>query len=361
MRVGCGAARKRTIPSLARAIAAVLCFGAVLMSYGGGASAAQQAMGSSTSENPSPGCRAAAATPGESTLMFSSGGTSGTYIEDVPSPRTDKAAPVVIDLHGYLDTASLQNSVSGMGSYGQHHGFVTITPQISESGESRWAYGPESTDITYLGNLLTHVEGSLCVDERRVFVTGLSMGSFTTSAIACEMAGRIAAVAPVSGLQAFPWCKPARAVPVVAFQGTADPFVSYSGGWASEGLKLPAPSDPSITIAQELKTDPTSSDNLQPESIPTQVATWAKRNGCGPKPTSNRIAFDVTRTTYPCATDRSVVLYVIADGGHTWPGGPPILPASIVGRTTQSISADQIIWSFFEAHPLKGHLVQTTT
>jgi polyhydroxybutyrate depolymerase len=91
----------------------------------------------------------------------------------------------------------------------------------------------EEHDITYLGNLLTHVEGSLCVDERRVFVTGLSMGSFTTSAIACEMAGRIAAVAPVAGLQAFPWCKPARAVPVVAFQGTADPYVSYIGGWSS--------------------------------------------------------------------------------------------------------------------------------
>jgi len=361
MRIERCAQRNKTIPSLARAIAAVLCVGAVLMSCGGTTDPAQQATGSSTSPVLSPGCRAATATPGESTLRFSSGGTSGTYIQEIPTPGAEKAAPVVIDLHGYLDTASLQNSVSGLGSYGGQHGFVTITPQISESGESRWAYGPKSTDITYLGNLLTHVESSLCVDERRVFVTGLSMGSFTTSAIACEMANRIAAVAPVAGLQAFPWCKPARAVPVVAFQGTADPYVSYTGGWSSTGLQLPAPSDPSITIAQELKTDPTSSDNLLPESIPTQVATWAKRNGCGPKPTKIPIASDVTRTTYPCAADRSVVLYVISGGGHTWPGGPPVLPASIVGRTTQSISANQIIWSFFKDHPLEGHVVETTT
>jgi len=44
---------------------------------------------------------------------------------------------------------------------------------------------------------------------------------------------------------------------------------------------------------------------------------------------------------------------VIKGGGHTWPGGPPgVFPVATVGKTTTSISANEVIWSFFQAHPL---------
>jgi polyhydroxybutyrate depolymerase len=190
-----------------------------------------------------------------------------------------------------------------------------------------------------------------------VFVTGLSMGAFASSAVACELSSRVAAVAPVAGLQAFSWCRPTRPVPVVAFQGTADPFVSYTGGPGPNALKLPAPDGSGKTVGQELKSHPHAAGNPLPESIPTQVATWAKRNNCGATPTKTRIASDVTRVTYPCAANSSVQFYVIKGGGHTWPGGPPgVFPVAAVGKTTTSISANEIIWSFFQAHPLTGRI-----
>jgi polyhydroxybutyrate depolymerase len=354
---------RSTISRLVGGVVAAITVGGGVSVSGGFANpaAASPARLNSASEPsaPSSGCQAATApNPGESTLSFSANGKSGTYIQDVPTTTgTNTPMPVVFDLHGYLEAASIEHTGTGLSAFGDTHGFVTITPQLDESGVPRWDVGPHSADIAYIGSLLSQVEGSLCIDQRRVFVTGLSMGAFTTSAIACELSGRVAAVAPVAGLQAFSWCRPSRPVPVVAFQGTADPFVSYTGGPGPNALKLPAPDGSGETVGQELKAHPNAAGNPLPQSIPTQVATWAKRNGCGSSATRTSVASDVTLVTYPCAANGSVKFYVIRDGGHSWPGGTSgIYPPALVGRTTMSISADQIIWGFFEAHPLAGHV-----
>ena len=40
-------------------------------------------------------------------------------------------------------------------------------------------------------------------------------------------------------------------------------------------------------------------------------------------------------------------------GGHSWPGSEfSQAVASVVGPTTMSISADELMWKFFQAHPL---------
>jgi poly(3-hydroxybutyrate) depolymerase len=45
-------------------------------------------------------------------------------------------------------------------------------------------------------------------------------------------------------------------------------------------------------------------------------------------------------------------LYRIRGGGHTWPGSVLDSKTNTLGATTLAISADKIIWSFFESHPL---------
>jgi polyhydroxybutyrate depolymerase len=61
----------------------------------------------------------------------------------------------------------------------------------------------------------------------------------------------------------------------------------------------------------------------------------------------------VRRHFVGCSHDADVVLYSIRGGGHTWPGGDP-MPAWLVGRTTTSIDATRLMWSFFQAHPLRA-------
>jgi polyhydroxybutyrate depolymerase len=307
----------------------------------------------STSPVASPGCRSGARTPaGSRTLSFSSAGKSGTYIDDVPATSGTKPTPIVFDLHGYLESAAIEAVVSSLGAFGETHGFVTITPQTTETGYARWNFGPKSPDIAWLATLLTHVEASSCIDERRVFVTGISMGAFTTSAVACELSSRIAAVAPVAGLLALSWCHPSRPVPVVAFHGTADPFVSFTGGLGPAARRLRYFGDPHLTIEQAFKRHLVT--GFSPLSVPERVALWARRNGCGPTPARKRVAQDVTLYSYRCPARAAVEFYVVIGGGHSWPGSPHPLPVPIVGRTTQSISADGIMWSFFMAHPLAG-------
>jgi hypothetical protein len=52
-----------------------------------------------------------------------------------------------------------------------------------------------------------------------------------------------------------------------------------------------------------------------------------------------------------CQGDAGVVLYLVANGGHTWPGGYQYGPASEFGVTSQDFSANEVTWSFFAAHP----------
>ena len=39
-------------------------------------------------------------------------------------------------------------------------------------------------------------------------------------------------------------------------------------------------------------------------------------------------------------------------GGHTWPGRDPVVQ-SLLGKSTKSISANDLMWEFFKRHPMK--------
>ncbi|MGN2638192.1 alpha/beta hydrolase family esterase [Nocardia takedensis] len=297
---------------------------------------------------PSPGCGTATAQQGTSTRQFAAAGKTGHYILDVPA-GADKPTAVVVDLHGYLEPAALQRAGSGIGPFGSAHGFITATPELNEPGLPRWDFGVGSTDIVYLSDLLTHLESTLCVDERRVYVTGLSMGAFTTSSLACQLSERLAAIAPVAGLQDFDRCETKRPVPVIAFHGTTDPIVAYTGGPGPHARFLPSP-DGSLPSGQEGGRPNVNGPG--PKSVPDSAAAWARRNGCQGTPTRQSVAADVELTTYDCPADGAVVLYSILGGGHTWPGSALVTPEFITGTTTTSLDATRAIWDFFRAHPL---------
>ena len=51
-----------------------------------------------------------------------------------------------------------------------------------------------------------------------------------------------------------------------------------------------------------------------------------------------------------CIRDR----YVIGGGGHSWPGSDfSATIESIVGLTTFEVDANEVMWEFFQAHPLR--------
>jgi polyhydroxybutyrate depolymerase len=87
-------------------------------------------------------------------------------------------------------------------------------------------------------------------------------------------------------------------------------------------------------------------------SIPKWAANWARRNRCAPNAVESATG-SISRLEYTgCADDASVVLYTIANGGHTWPGGLQ-LPDWILGATSHDIDATQVMWKFYEEHPMR--------
>lgn len=51
------------------------------------------------------------------------------------------------------------------------------------------------------------------------------------------------------------------------------------------------------------------------------------------------------------ADGAEVVLVTIEGGGHTWPGRRP--PVWFIGRSTRTVSANELMWEFFTRHPLR--------
>jgi len=52
-----------------------------------------------------------------------------------------------------------------------------------------------------------------------------------------------------------------------------------------------------------------------------------------------------------CENNSEIKLCVTSDGGHSWLGGKK--PRSNADTPSTAINATEIIWEFFEKHPLK--------
>ncbi|MBK5289372.1 MAG: hypothetical protein JJE46_13005, partial [Acidimicrobiia bacterium] len=244
---------------------------------------------------------------GQTKQTLTSGGEERWYYRDVPTTRTaGTPLPVVFDFHGYSEGADVHLQMSGLSKFGDEKGFVTITPQ-GTGPVVRWDNTIDSKDETLFGEMLDQVESQLCVDTNRIYVTGLSNGAFMTSAIACQFSDRVAAVAPVAGVRTIEGCSPTRAVPIVAFHGTADGYVAYDGGLGEKGLDLPAPDGSGKTLRDTLTPDQLEAGGA--DSIPKVMAAWAKRNGCTAKTTEEAVATDVTMIASVCPAGHETVLY----------------------------------------------------
>jgi polyhydroxybutyrate depolymerase len=252
------------------------------------------------------------------------------FVHAPPSYDPTKPTPVVLNLHGLGETAQEQVLLTGMNDEADANGFLVVYPSgINMSWNAGRCCGDAQSqgldDLGFLKALLERLPLAYCVDPRRVYATGMSNGGMMTYRLACDLSDRIAAAAPVAGALVLPSCTRARAVPLFHFHGTADPLVPYNGGYAAVPVALfPA--------------------------VPDEVAGWAADNGCSPAPTEFFRKDDTHCIRYDhCRDEAEVALCTVDGGGHTWPGGLPIV---FTGATTNAISATKMMWDFFALHPM---------
>ena len=266
-------------------------------------------------------------------FMISSG-EKREYLLYVPrSYDRTKPAALVISMHGAGVSPKQHMYISEWNRLADSQGFIVVYPSGLEGvGPRVWRVGSDfAKDVRFISEMIDKLEASYNIDPARIYANGFSNGGGMAFVLSCTMSDRIASVGMVGAAQSLPWswCTERRAVPMIAFHGTADRFAFYNGG---QSWVAPEPFPP----------------------VPLWTAKWARRNRCASKPVESFVARDVTRREYiHCADDAAVMLYTIHGGGHTWPGGGP-LPEWFVGKDSRSINATSTMWAFFRAHRLRA-------
>jgi polyhydroxybutyrate depolymerase len=239
-----------------------------------------------------------------------------------PSYRAGQPVPLVINFHGYGSNGQQEEQVSRMSTKADEAGFIAVYPEGSESPQN-WKMATRiegQADVQFIRELITTLKGQYSIDAKRIDVTGISNGAEMSYRLACDLSDVVAAFAPVAGgYPAYMDCEPTRPVPVVAFHGTDDNILPYTG--------------------------------MMPLLLPVRdwAASWAKRNGCAATPATTYKHGEVTGETWSgCRNGADVVLYTIDGKGHSWPGSN--MPADI---TTRDVDATDVMWAFFLAHPMK--------
>ena len=245
------------------------------------------------------------------------------YIVHIPDGYDGKTAlPLVLSLHGAANWPSFQKDVTGFNELADRERFIVAYP--GGGGTVLKTFGLH--EVKFIAALIDRLEASFNVDRARIYVNGLSNGGGMSDVLSCVMGDRIAAIGAVGSAltMTVDACQSAPPMPMIAFHGTADPLTRYNGG--------------KVFLAPEPF-----------PAIPDWLSAWSRRNRCVAPPAESRVAADVTLFEYDrCA--EPIKFYRIEGGGHTWPGGAA-MPPWFVGKTTDTINATEVMWSFFKDHP----------
>lgn len=273
-----------------------------------------------------PGCGSPPPENGKRTIIHA-GGKRSYQLHVAKGYSPSQPTPLVLNFHGRTMTALGEAAVahelsSGLYAKGDAAGFIVVNPQgLTANGEQTWDAGlccaadQGRDDVGYVDALIAQLRHELCIDDERIYATGISNGGFMAHRLACERANVFAAVAPVAAYNTMLTCNPSRAVPMLSFNGTSDPLVSY--GWSQSSNQA-----------------------------------WVARNGCNPTPTQTFEHGDSHCDTYAgCQGGAEVVFCTVDGGGHTWPGGPDLFFGGL-GKTTKDLNANDAMWDFFQKHTL---------
>lgn len=204
---------------------------------------------------------------------------------------------------------------------------VGLGSQPVLSGPSKGPY-----DINFVKSVLDDMLAIPCIDSERIHCTGWSNGGRFCGLLASEMSDKIASIGMISSLR-FP--KPMhaqRAIPVLAFHGTADPV----NPWPGHG-------------------DPT----YWNESVLDAFGRWVDFNGCnnGVPMKWKHLLGKVYRTELQqgCRSGAVVQLVKLEGFGHPWPRSKcrtNEFKNPHLGPCNMDVDANDLLLDFFKKHPL---------
>ncbi len=282
--------------------------------------------------------------PGDYTRYVMSNGARRMYLLHIPAKyKASEPAAVALAFHGGGSNPKEMVEFSGLNEKSDQEGFIVVYPYgsgrlpaaLTFNAGNCCGYASRNNvdDVEFTRRILDDLAQLCNIDAKRVYATGMSNGAIMAYRLAAELSDRIAAIAPVAGTMGVPEIKAKRPVPIMHFHGTADESLPFEGGFG-KGLS-----------------------GVNFLSVEKSIQAWIKFNGCKEEPVVEALpdrANDgtrVVRKVYGGGADGAeVVLIVIEGGGHTWPGRDAYRKR--LGVSTKDISANDLMWDFFRAHPM---------
>lgn len=244
------------------------------------------------------------------------------------------AVPLVLNFHGYTQSALYQMSFGDMRTIADTANFILVYPQGSLlDGKAHWNVGsiPEgstSDDVGFTKAMLAEIASNYNIDQTRIYACGYSNGGCFSFELAGQLSNRIAAIGAVAGTmteKTIKRCNITHPMPILTINGTADRMVKYDG------------SSPVSVISQQEVLD-----------------FWIKFNNTDLIPiisnipdTNHNDGSTVQLTEY-LHGDREVevVHYKVFSGGHDWPGK----------NGNMDINSSSIIWNFVSKFDINGRI-----
>ena len=230
-------------------------------------------------------------------------------------------------LHGAGRRAADIAGETGLAQIAPREGWVAAFPEGRGSRWNFWPPGKESAkdiqffqqnggmpdDVGFLKALVADLVRRGVSDPKRIYISDLSLGGVMALRMACVDAGTFAAIGLLIAAmseETGAGCQPAKPLPLLAINGTADPALPYAGGLSVRG------------------------DSLW--SVERLVGFFRRLNGCTEAPQSSVLPgahpqrIEIERST-KCSGGH-VVLYRIVGGVHSVPAG---------------LNAGQVLMDFF--------------
>ena len=254
--------------------------------------------------------------PGTTQNRTLSAGVTGSYLLTVPrSYRPGSPFPLIVLFYGFGSDPVEFSALTDLPSRASSDGYLVAVPQAQGS---EWQFSGQGTDAIREPNAGGNRQ-LLLRRSTKCVPAGFSAGAAFTIFYTCAHQGQIAAIATVAvEFQLGCTCP----ISILAFHGTEDPLIPYQDG--AVGLSLPG---------------------VKVRGTELNMGDWARLDHCQSTPKQTRVGSQVIRQQWSgCIDKKSVVLYSVLGGSHSWPGADP---KTSVGLTTEQVSATTQALAFF--------------
>ena len=257
------------------------------------------------------------------------------YYVSLPE-NTSKPIPLIINFHGFLDSAINQKESSQMDNYAHQNGVGVVYPEgIKRSWNVGKAILNNENDIGFVNALIDSVSSKYNIDSNRIYACGFSNGGTFSYELICSLSNKIAAFGSVGGnfsINEKRVCNIDREIPLIHIHGTKDRLQEYK---KSDRDFLSTIESFNFWVKY----------NQLDKTIVENITDVHKKD----RTTVEKYTF------YKNNSDTKVIHFKVENGGHLWLGSPMgdrFLERLLFGRNNHEINSSKELVDFFLKYKL---------